>query len=50
LMVNFILGLYCMYHRDTVIGMFMITCPIAISPVIFALELICYYLYNRYEL
>ena len=50
LLVNFGLGLYCMYHRETILGMFMITCPIAISPVIFVLELICYYVYNRYEL
>ena len=50
LMINFGLGLYCMYHRETILGMFMVTCPIAISPVIFVLELVCYYMYNRYEL
>jgi len=48
LVINLGLGIYYMQHRDTVMGAFMLQCPIAISPLIFILELICVYLYHRY--
>jgi hypothetical protein len=37
-----------MNHRDTLMGQIMVTCPIAISPVIFLGELICVTLYYYY--
>jgi hypothetical protein len=45
---NFALGIYCMYYRETVLGKLMVLCPIAISPAIFVLELICVHLYKSY--
>jgi hypothetical protein len=46
---NLLLGFYYMGHRDTLMGHFMVTCPIAISPVIFLIELICVYVYHRWS-
>lgn len=48
LLTNFVIGVYYMYHRETLMGQFMVQCPIAISPVIFLLELICFHLYSSY--
>jgi len=42
------LGLYYLNHRETAMGAMMLKCPIAISPVIFILELICVYMYYRF--
>ena len=46
--INLGIGMYCMEHRDTLLGTFMLQCPIAISPLIFILELMCVYAYQRY--
>ena len=48
LSLNLGLGMYYMDHRDTFMGQFMLRCPVAISPFIFLLELLCVYLYYRY--
>lgn len=48
LTINLILGLYYLNHRDTVMGVIMLKCPIAISPLIFVLELTCVYIYYRF--
>jgi hypothetical protein len=48
LSLNFALGLYYMNHRETILGSIMMRCPIAISPGIFLIELICFYFYSRY--
>ena len=45
LLLNLGLGLYYMHYRDTLMGMIMLRCPIAISPVIFVVEMICVYMY-----
>jgi len=46
--VNLFLGIYYMNYRETVLGAMMLTCPIAISPLIFLMELICFYMYSRF--
>jgi hypothetical protein len=38
LCINFTLGLYYMSHRDTLMGGLMVSCPIAISPLILLME------------
>jgi hypothetical protein len=48
LAINLSLGLHYMQHRDTIMGQIMIKCPIAVSPVIFALELLYVTLYFFY--
>ena len=48
LAVNLALGLYYMNHRETLVGIIMMRCPIAISPIIFLCEMVCVYLYYRY--
>lgn len=48
LSLNLALGLYYLDYRETMFGHFMLKCPIAISPVIFILELICLYIYRRW--
>jgi len=48
LALNLALGLYYMNYRETLMGSIMVRCPIAISPLIFFLELVCVYLYYRY--
>ena len=45
LSINLILGLYYMNYRQTTMGIIMMKCPIAISPLIFCLELLCVYWY-----
>jgi len=40
ILLNFIIGVYYMGHRDTAFGVFMLKCPIAISPFIFMIEFI----------
>lgn len=40
LVVNLILGLYYLGYRETIMGQLMLKCPIAVSPVIFVIELI----------
>lgn len=46
--LNFIIGLYYMNYRETAMGALMMTCPIAISPLIFILELAAMIAYRRY--
>jgi len=46
--INLILGIYYMNYRETVLGAIMLKCPIAISPLIFILELVCFYMYSRF--
>lgn len=48
LTINLVLGLYYLNHRETAMGTMMLKCPIAISPLIFILELICFYMYYRF--
>ena len=51
LFLNLGLGLYYLHLRETVMGQIMRKCPIAISPAIFVLELLCvtwYYVYYYY--
>ena len=45
LTINLALGLYYMQYRETLMGMIMLRCPIAISPLIFLMEMICVYIY-----
>lgn len=47
-LINLSLGLYYMNYRETVLGAMMLKCPIAISPLIFILELVCFYIYCRF--
>jgi len=37
-----------MHHRDTIMGNIMLQCPIAISPLIFIVELFFMYVYHRF--
>jgi len=48
LMINIVLGMYYMQYRESIMGQIMLRCPIAISPGIFLLELLCFYLYCRF--
>lgn len=48
LTINLMLGIYYMNHRETAMGVVMLKCPIAISPLIFILELVCFYIYYRF--
>lgn len=48
LIINIALGMYYMQYRESIMGQIMLRCPIAISPVIFLLELLCFYLYCRF--
>ena len=47
---NFVLGIYYMNYRDTLMGAFMIKCPVFFSPICWLLELICFYIYYRWIL
>lgn len=47
LMLNFILGIYYMNYRETVIGALMIQCPVFLSPIFWIVELLCFYIYYR---
>ncbi len=49
LILNFGLGIYYMNHRDTFIGTLMIQCPVFLSPFFWFLELVCFYIYYRYN-
>jgi len=49
LSMNFVIGVHYMYFRDTFMGQFMLTCPIALSPFIFLIELFCVYLFHRFS-
>ena len=49
LILNFIFGIYFMGHRDTVIGQLVLHCPVFFSPFFWIVELICFYLYSRYN-
>lgn len=48
LTINLILGIYYMNYRETALGGLMLQCPIAISPLIFIIELACFYIYYRF--
>ena len=39
LVLNFAIGIYYMSYRETALGQLMLSCPIAVSPFIFAIEL-----------
>jgi hypothetical protein len=41
-MINLALGVYYMGARDTFMGEIMLRCPIAISPLIFAVEFVTF--------
>ena len=47
LFVNLGIGIYYMDHRETIIGVLMMRCPIAISPLIFILEFLVFVIYFR---
>lgn len=49
LLLNFTLGIYYMNYRDTFIGTLMIKCPVFCSPIFWVIELICFYIYYRYD-
>lgn len=40
LVLNFAIGIYYMSYRETALGQLMLSCPIAVSPFIFAIELV----------
>jgi uncharacterized membrane protein len=40
LVINLALGLYYLNYRETTLGQLMVSCPIAVSPLIFIVELI----------
>lgn len=48
LLINLVLGMYYMKYRHTFIGEVLVHCPIACSPLIFFMELMCFYFYYRY--
>jgi len=51
LLVNFMIGIYYMQYRETLIGGFLVRCPLAISPFIFFVEfVIVVWYYNTYTL
>jgi hypothetical protein len=51
LTLNLVIGMYYMAHRDSLIGVFMMRCPIAISPIIFVLEFVVVsWYYKKYTL
>jgi hypothetical protein len=51
LLVNFIIGIYYMQYRETLIGAFLVRCPLAISPLIFIIEfVIVIWYYKTYTL
>jgi hypothetical protein len=51
LTLNLVIGMYYMAHRDSFIGIFMMRCPIAISPIIFVIEfVIVSWYYKKYTL
>lgn len=50
LAVNLALGLYYLDYRETIMGQLMLKCPIAVSPVIFLVELLLVILIKEYEI
>ena len=51
LLLNFIIGIYYMQYRETLIGAFLVRCPLAISPLIFIIEfVIVVWYYTTYTL
>jgi len=50
LLINLGVGLYYLEYRDTMMGMLMVKCPIAISPFIFVIEFLVVILINEYEI
>ena len=50
LLVNLALGLYYLGYRETIMGQLMLKCPIAVSPVIFIVELLLVVLIKEYEI
>lgn len=50
LLLNLVLGLYYLGYRDTLMGQLMLNCPIAVSPVIFVVELLVVILIKEYEI
>lgn len=51
LLINFVLGIYYMGARDTLMGVIMFRCPIAISPLIFLIEFVVFvWYYKKYVL
>ena len=46
--LNLVLGIYYMSHRETLMGAIMMRCPIAVSPLIFCLELLVVFFYYWY--
>lgn len=51
LFINFLLGIYYMGARDTLMGVIMFRCPIAISPLIFFIEFVVFvWYYKKYVL
>lgn len=50
LLINLGVGLYYLEYRDTIMGMLMVKCPIAISPFIFVIELLVVILIKEYEI
>ena len=49
LLVNLALGLYYLGYRETIMGQLMLKCPIAVSPIIFVVELIFVIIIKEYE-
>ena len=50
LIINLVVGLFYMNHRETALGQLMVQCPIAISPLIYIIELvIVIYYYEIYK-
>lgn len=50
LLLNLVLGLYYLGYRETVMGQLMLKCPIAVSPVIFVIELILLIIIKEYAI
>ena len=50
LILNLIIGLYYMQHRNTVLGALTVTCPISLSPAIFVIELIILIIIKEYQI
>lgn len=50
LLINLGLGLYYLGYRETIMGQLMLKCPIAVSPVIFVVELLVVILIKEYEI
>lgn len=50
LAINLALGIYYLDYRETIMGQLMLKCPIAVSPVIFLVELLLVILIKEYEI